>query len=374
MSVDLLCLSDGHTTKQEPGRQLTITYIPVTHRRGGKVSYIYQYLAFILISAVILAIRSLRRRYDLVHVHNMPDVLVAAALVPKAFGAKVILDLHDPMPELMSAVFSLREDSLSVRVMKRLEKWSIACAHRVITVNIACKEIVCARSCPRDKIAIVMNSPDEQLFRLRTPRPHPLSDCFPRQSFVIMYHGSLVERNGLDLAVAAVEKTRHTVPEAELRIYGRETPFLKRVMADVSRRGLDDCVRYFGFRRLEDLGREIAACDAGVIPNHRNAFTDINTPTRIFEYLARGKPVIAPRTRGILDYFGPESLFLFESGDVEELAGKLSFVALHPAEAAEAAVRGQQIYKQHRWSAERHVFVSLVRGLLQENRAQLQVR
>ena len=44
----------------------------------------------------MLALRSLTRRYDLVHVHNMPDILVFAALVPKVFGAKVVLDLHDP--------------------------------------------------------------------------------------------------------------------------------------------------------------------------------------------------------------------------------------------------------------------------------------
>jgi hypothetical protein len=41
-----------------------------------------------------LASRSLTRRYDLVHVHNMPDVLVFGATVPKLLGARVILDLH----------------------------------------------------------------------------------------------------------------------------------------------------------------------------------------------------------------------------------------------------------------------------------------
>ena len=51
--------------------------------------------------------------------------------------------------------------------------------------------------------------------------------------FVIMYHGSLVERHGLDLAVTALGKIKQSIPQAELRIYGRSTPYLERVMDSV---------------------------------------------------------------------------------------------------------------------------------------------
>ena len=72
-----------------------------------------QYFAFIVISFLYLAARSLKRRYDLVHVHNMPDALVFSAMIPKLLGAKLILDLHDPMPQLMQTIFKLPEDSLA---------------------------------------------------------------------------------------------------------------------------------------------------------------------------------------------------------------------------------------------------------------------
>jgi glycosyltransferase involved in cell wall biosynthesis len=83
--------------------------------------------------------------------------------------------------------------------------------------------------------------------------------------------------------------------------------------------------------------------------------------------LALGKPVIAPRTPGIQDYFGPESLLFFEPGNAEELARKLLFVASHPNEAVDIAARGQEVYLGHRWSQERQALVNLVRGLLKEN-------
>src|SRR5262249_3939288 len=136
----------------------------LTHRRGGKLSYAHKYSAFILAAGAIQAARSPRRRYDLVYVHNMPDVLVASALGPKMPGAKVILDQHDPMRELMTTIFGFDSSSFGVRLLAGLEKWSIGRAHLVITVNDVCKRIFSSRSCPSEKVAVIMNTPDESIF------------------------------------------------------------------------------------------------------------------------------------------------------------------------------------------------------------------
>jgi glycosyltransferase involved in cell wall biosynthesis len=179
-----------------------------------------------------------------------------------------------------------------------------------------------------------------------------------------MYHGSLVERNGLDLAVDALVIVRRSVPSAELRVYGRSTPFLDQVLGKARSMGLESCVRYLGPKRLEELVCEIETCDVGVIPNQRNPFTDINTPTRIFEYLALGKPVIAPRTPGIQDYFDPDSLLFFEAGNPVELAEKIKYVYSNSRQAIETAERGQQIYLAHTWDKEKKTLVNLVSDLL----------
>ncbi len=369
MTVDLICLGDENQAKREMLGGLNVARLPISHRRGGKLSYLYNYSAFILISAFILATRSLRRRYDLVYIHNMPDILVLSALVPKALGAKVILDQHDPMPELMMTIFNLKKTSLSVRLLSWLEKWSIARANLVITVNLACKRMFGERSCQPEKIGVVMNSPDEEIFPFREGR----SGTSPRQSsnkrMVMMYHGSLVERNGLDLAVDALSLVRKTIPFVELRIYGRTTPFLEKVIGEAGKKGLDESVHYLGARSLEDLVREIEGCDVGIIPNHRSAFTEINTPTRIFEYLALGKPVIAPRAPGICDYFDDGSLIFFELGDAEDLARKVDYVFSHPAEVLQIVRRGQEVYRQHSWQIERRRLTEMVAGLLCEGAA-----
>ena len=362
-TVDLICVSSEGGTPPAP-EGVRVLRVGIKNPRRGKLQYAMRYGAFILISSVVFGLRSLWRRYHLVYVHNMPDILVFCALVPKALGARVVLDLHDPMPELMKTIFGAPGESASVRLLKKIEKWSIGRADLAVTVNIACQKIFSSRSCGAEKIAVVMNSPDEKIFPFREARPQAGETGEGGRPFVIMYHGSIVERNGLDVAIAALEQVQKSVPRAELRVYGQRTAFLERLLEEVQKRGLEKSVRYLGPKRLEELVTEIGECDLGVIPNHRNAFTEINTPTRLFEYLALGKPVVAPATSGILDYFNEQSLLFFEPGNPADLARKIEYAASHPREMQEIARRGQDVYALHTWERERETLVSRVGEVL----------
>src|SRR5262249_49166667 len=317
---------DGEPAHESLG-SINVTRLRLKRQRGSKLAYVRQYGTFLLASFFYLASRSLKRRYDLVHVHNMPDILVFGATVPKLLGAKVILDLHDPMPELMQTIFMLPEKSFSVCILKQLEKWSIRFAHLVLTVNLACKQIYSSRSCQPGKIKVVLNSPDDEIFRFQPGEVPELDGKNGNGSkpFVILYHGSLVHRNGFDLAVASLEKVRHVIPSVRLSVCGKRTDFFEKVMESAQHRGLDSIVDYLGVRDLGRIVEAIENCDLGIIPNHHNIFTEINTPTRIFEYLALAKPVIAPKTRGIQDYFGDDDLIFFEVGDANDLARKFEF-------------------------------------------------
>src|SRR5262245_54863473 len=148
MHVELICLRKSpEERKREIFKGVHILRLPLKRHRGGALTYLAQYSAFIAAAFFILTARSLRKRFDLVHVHNMPDILVFSALTPKLLGAKVILDLHDPMPGLMMTIFRLRSNSFAVRVLKRLERWSMAFADTVVTVNEAFKRIFTSLSC-----------------------------------------------------------------------------------------------------------------------------------------------------------------------------------------------------------------------------------
>jgi glycosyltransferase involved in cell wall biosynthesis len=365
MSVDVFCLGGN---SEEPKREnvggVNIFRLPLKRKRGGKAGYMFQYGVFILAAFGFLSRRSLLRRYHLVHVHNMPDVLVFSALVPKLLGAKIILDLHDPMPELMMTIFKLSPESRAVRLLKVLEKWSTGFANLVLTVNQASKRIYSSRSCAPGKVHIVMNAPDEEIFRFQPVSRGESESGGTNKPFVIMYHGSVFARNGLDLAVDALEMVRHSVPGAKLIICGDNNAFLEDVMKSAQERGLQDAVTYLGKRNQRQIAEAIDTCDIGVIPNRRSIFTEMNTPTRIFEYLARGKAVIAPRAQGIQDYFGEEDILYFELGDARDLAKRIEYAFFHPEEVEEIACRGQNIYLAHRWKRESAGFINAVGQLL----------
>jgi glycosyltransferase involved in cell wall biosynthesis len=372
VDVDVICLRDSEDDqpKQTYGR-VNVTRVGLKRKRGGKLGYVGQYCAFIVICFVYLVARSIRHRYDVVHVHNMPDALVFSAIVPKLLGAKLILDLHDPMPELMQTIFKLPENSFSVRVLKRLERWSSRFADLVITVNLACKRIYSSRSCDASKIHVVINSPDDEVFRIQRAGTCDGSSLNGNGSkpFVLLYHGSLVHRNGFDMAVDSLEKVMLNIPSVRLSVCGRRTEFFDKVMESAVRRGLDQRIDYLGVCDLTEVVEAIERCDLGIIPNHRNIFTEINTPTRLFEYLALGKPVIAPNTPGIQDYFADDDLMYFEVGNADDLARKIQFAYSHPTEVAETVKRGQAIYLSHNWKRQRGALLDAITELLQNGKA-----
>jgi len=365
MLVERIC---SKLKNEDPTRSrvngVEILRVPFRHRRGGKAWYLFHYTRFLAIFSTLLAWRSLRRRYDLVIVHNMPDFLVFSALVPRLLGAKVVLDLVDPMPELMQTIFGAQEGSWTVRLLKALEKSSISFAHAVTTACETFRKTFASRSCAAHKICVVMNSPDEKLFSLRAPRiAHSGAETRP---FVVMYHGTLVERHGLGLAVEAVNRVRQALPNVELRVYGEPTPYLEQVL-NAAEADNQHWVRYLGPKTIQEIVQAIDDCDLGVVPNLRNIFTQINTPTRIFEFLTRGKPVIAPSAPGVREYFAEDSLIFFELGDSADLARKIEYVFRHPLEVVEITRRGQHVCMAHPWSREREGLVEMILKLLPAN-------
>src|SRR5262249_12657449 len=84
MEIDLICLRENASElARETINGVSVRRVPIPRRRDSKLTYILQYGSFLAFCAGTLAYRAVRKRYHLVHVHNMPDVLVFSALVPK---------------------------------------------------------------------------------------------------------------------------------------------------------------------------------------------------------------------------------------------------------------------------------------------------
>jgi len=377
VEVDVICLrKDRSEPAFENIQGVNVYRIPLKRRRAGKLLYIYQYACFLAASFVLLTLWSFKKRYRLVHVHNMPDFLVFSGLIPRLRGAKIILDLHDPMPELFRSIYGLQQEHFIVQWLQKMEKKSIGFADLVLTPNIAFKELFTSRSCPPNKIQTVMNSPEAAIFNSKncsgtngTINGHNSGAGYQRndwKTFTLMYHGLIVERHGLDLAVEALAKVKPKIPGIALHLYGEHTEYLEKILALAKNLNLAGAIQFHGFKTLDEIARNISITDLGIVPNRLSVFTQINFPTRIFEYLAMNKAVMVPRTRGIGDYFNENEILFFEPDNVNDLAARIEWAFEHPSELRRLVENGRRVYEKNCWELEKEKFVGMVRGLIKE--------
>ena len=143
--VDILCLRNKSQPRRECIEGVEVYRLPLRRSRGGMIRYCFEYLFFICMASIVLSVLTVRKQYHLVHIHNMPDILIISALLPKLLGAKVILDLHDPMPEVFMAKYSLHENHMVVRLLRAMEHFSIWLSDLVLTPNAAFRDLFVAR-------------------------------------------------------------------------------------------------------------------------------------------------------------------------------------------------------------------------------------
>ena len=279
--------------------------------------------------------------------------------MPRLMGAKVILDLHDPMPEVYITKYSLEQSHFIIKFIIICERLCISFSNLVITPNIAFRNLFVSRGCHPDKIQVIMNSPEESIFS--SDDNVTVNHLNKQEDFILMYHGTIVERHGLATALEAINLLRNKIPNIIFNVYGSGDSFVGTFKSLIVEYKLEDIVFYHGQVSLEKIAEIIKTISLGVIPNKSSVFTEINLPTRIFEYLSLSKPVIAPNTIGIRDYFSKYDLYFFKSGEAESLANSIFYVynALL-TEDFEILKSGISIYQQHRWGQEKQKLIKYI--------------
>ena len=301
---------------------------------------------------MLLTALHIRRRYKLVQVHSLPDPLVFAALVPKLTGARVILDLHECMPEFAATKFGVPLDHAAVRAVAAAEQASIRFADFAITCTNQMREAFVGRGADPDKIGVVHNTAEEEIF---DPARHP-----PRARdngrFTLICHGSVEERYGLDTAIKAVASLADEIPELRLQIYGKGTqlPELRQLASELDVR---DRVDFTGtWVPIEELLDAIAAADGGIVAMKRDAFRDLVHCNKMYDLVAMRRPVITSRTRSVEAYFSDEAFLYFTAEDHEDLARAIKRLYADPALGEKLVERAGEEVEPYRWPRQREQY------------------
>jgi glycosyltransferase involved in cell wall biosynthesis len=365
--VDILCLRNPQEASHEVVNDAHVHRLPVSRSYGnvGFFKQFIEYMAFFF--AVMGAFFRLysRRRYPVVQVHNLPDFMVFAAWLPKLRGARIILDLHDLMPEFFAARTGSGMESLLVRFIGLQERLSCRFADHVITVTEVWRQTLISRGVPAHKVSVVMNVADDRIFRRRTNGHAPQELPADRPAFHLFYHGNLVARYGIDLVLEAITRLREVTPGLVFTIHNPiDSPYKAHLVELSSQLGIEDRVRFSsGLYSMSDLPKLICTADVGLVPYRRDIFTDGILPTKLMEYTALGIPVIAARTPAIEAYFTEDMVQYFTAEDVDDLAGCILSLYSDRQRLSALAQHSDSFNQGFNWSKVGADYVALVERL-----------
>ena len=328
-------------------------------REKGKLSYLFYLLRFFASSMVHISLFCLKNRCEIVHVHSVPDFEVFATILPKLMGSKVILDIHDIVPELYLNKFNLHGKTLLFKALTIVEKLSTGFADHVIIANhIWHNRLVARRSTSENKCSVIINYPDPEIF---FPRTKDRIDS----KFVLICPSTLSVHQGVETAIRAMHLIRGFDRGIELHIYGKGTDedYFKRIASELQ---LADVVFFKGLVPLEDVAAAMSNADIGIEPKLSNVFSDEAFSTKILEFMLMGLPVIASETTAHKYYIDKSLVKYYPPGDAKSLADAILSLRSSPHFRRELVENGLKFIAKNNWNVRKTEYINLVTELLGE--------
>lgn len=356
-AVDVITLRDKGEPKKEKVNKVNIYRLPLMRKRAGIIRYLFEYFWFFFLSSLFLFCLFLKKRYNLIQIHTMPDFLVFCALIPRIFKAKIILDVHEPMPELFVSKYNLGKKNFLKKLLLLQEKVSFFFPHRIITVSDPLKGLFIERNLSiKNKIDVVLNVPDTKIFNRTTIK----KSGKPDSDFVLIYTGTIAERNGLDIAVRGVHLLKDKIPKLKLLIVGEgeHLNYIKNLVMDLK---LEKNIEFHDPVPIDQIPKFISGANLGISTHKQDSFWDYYFSTKIVEFLISGLPVISARTRTIQYYFNDNMLFFFTPEDVNDFTEKVLLVYRNPLLSKEKIANAREyIAGSLSWEKEKGRYIKLV--------------
>jgi glycosyltransferase involved in cell wall biosynthesis len=354
-SIDLVCLSRPGEQRRETINGVRVFRLPHGHKRGSPVRYMFEYgLSFVLMSAMISALY-FQRRYSCIQVNTLPDFLVFVTFIPRLFGAKVLLDMHEPTPELWNSKYVKTSRPLVIKLLTAMEQLAIKYSNKVITVNDMIRSIYIERGARADKVAVIGNVPDE-IFDEVTKKDSS------ENNFTLLTHGTIEERYGQEVIIRALEFLKEKIDNLRVYIVG-DGENADRLHSLCEKLGYSDLVTFAGHLPLLRIKEIITNSDIGLVPLVSSQWADLCQPNKLFEYIAMKTPVIVSRLRAIESILDETCVMYFQPGNPEDLARCVLEIYNHPDKGRKLAEKAYNRYERIKWQKTKKLYLDIVEGL-----------
>ncbi|MGH2795957.1 MAG: glycosyltransferase family 4 protein [Actinomycetota bacterium] len=354
--VDVLCARDEGEPKREQVAGVNVRRLPARRRRGSKGRYAFEYASFGAMALGAVSTMHLRRRYHVVYVFGIPNLIVRSTLVPHLVGTRIILDMRDPLPEFFQSRYGFPDDHRAVRALLLEERISCRYATHVLTVIDAMRDLF-LRSVAPDKITVVRNAPDPRLFGQTGGLP--ARDPADR---TLLYAGTVAERYGVDQIVRAVAKLKDAIPGIRARIVG-DGDLVPKLRAIARESGIDDRVTFDGPVPLDAMPGINASAWVGAQPHRADPLMRYSFSTKLLEWGSLGLPVITSATESVVREFSDDEMMLVPPGDLDSFCERILQADRDPEGLARRGERGRAAAARFDWNAERERLLSTVSGI-----------
>ncbi len=345
--------SSGSGASGQPENVHVHTMIVPKHVGAHIIAYIPFYALMLLEMFLRVSLMHLRGRFDVVIVYGIPDFLVFPAIVPKLLGAGIMLELLDLVPETMATKFGLKHTHPIIRLTRLVERLSVNFSDLVIAPNHPFPEALYSRGVSRDKVRVIMNVPDCQLF-------HPLGTQGDASKFTLISHGTIAERTDSLTLLKAVGLAKGDIPQLRLIVVG-DGEYAEEMANQITHQHLEDYVTFFrGFVPASELPALIDPADIGLATYAAGPATLNILPTKAMEYISMRKPVIVARLRTTSYYFDDGMVQFYEPGNPESLAQCIVELYRSPEKRASLVKSSEKFEQQYGWAKQKKDYVQIV--------------
>ncbi len=213
--------------------------------------------------------------------------------------------------------------------------------------------------CDARRVRLIYMGVDKAFAQTRTEKTSGSAESPIR----LIYVGTVNKARGRDLMLEAIKLANREKIVAHLKIVGAEPDQIDRCNDYARRLGISDAVEICGRIDGNAIPALLTQADAGLCLWEDRPWWRFNPPTKLFEYLAAGLPVLASDIRTHTQYITHDYNGLIFQYDSRSLAESIHLLYERSAELQNMKDRARESGKQYLWDKVEPNFLQAIRSL-----------
>ena len=311
-------------------------------------------------------------RIDVLHVHDLP-LIGPAMIIARECNIPIVADLHENYPQMIAAAKSSTHSQFSLPNMvqhylvsiKRWQQYEAQVVPQVDAVIVVIEEAyerLRAINVPKERLRVVANYTN--LSDIDQP-VQPTDETHTH--FTIVYAGGFAATRDLRTVVdAAALISPETIPHLQIQLLGGQGAEYENMCAYVRSKGVEQRVNVFDWRPMAEVWQHIEQSHACLVPHVRSPHTDSTIPHKLFQYMARQKPVIVSDCAPLARIVTSNACGLvYPSGNAEELAKAIVHLYQSPEQRTIMGQHGRSaVLREYNWEHTAEGLLQLYRTIL----------